>query len=108
MMLMPPTNATAASPHAIFLCMRRSRPRFRFQGLTSGRNTSTSAPAARRRASERIRDQAPGLVVGEEVALDEHLLARAIERRDERGKVALAVLEQRQPVTADVAHCVAC
>jgi hypothetical protein len=60
--------------------------------------------AARRRAHQRVVDEAAGLIVGEDVGLEQHLLARGVDRGRQRGEVLLAVAEQRQPVAADEAH----
>jgi hypothetical protein len=62
------------------------------------------AHAARRRAGQRVRHQATGLVVGKDVAFQEHLFARRIDGAYQRGKILLAVLQQRQKVAADILH----
>lgn len=58
--------------------------------------------AARRRARERIGNQAAGLVVGEDVRLEEHLLARPVDGRHERREVLLAVLQKGKAVAGRV------
>ena len=62
------------------------------------------AHGARGRTREGVGDQAGGLVVGVDVAFEEKLLARRIDRLEKRRKVLLTVFQQRQAVAADVVH----
>jgi hypothetical protein len=60
--------------------------------------------AARRGARQRVGDEAAGLVVGIDVALEEHFALRGVDRRDQGGKVLLAVAQQGEAVAAGVLH----
>ena len=60
--------------------------------------------AARRGARQCAGHSLAGLVVGVEVALEEHFAAGGVDGLDQRREILRAVLEQREPVAGDVLH----
>src|SRR6185436_699075 len=62
------------------------------------------AYAPRRRPRKGIRNEAARLVILEDIALEEDLLVRFIKSLHQGGEIALAVLQQLEPVSADVLH----
>jgi hypothetical protein len=58
--------------------------------------------AAPRGGDERRGDGAAGVVVGEDVGLDEDLAPRRLDRRDERREIRSTAAQQRQTVAVRV------
>jgi hypothetical protein len=62
------------------------------------------AHAARRRARERVGDEAAGFIAAIDIGLEVHLLRRGVDRAHERREVLQAVAQEVEAVSADELH----